>query len=222
MSAIYSDIHNNIEFDDTGLAPRIGLTYNWEKIGVFKFHYGRYYEFVGTGDYNNYARTNAFGQFRMSTAEHRQGAGVHDRLQRSSARLCARLQQGHEGGVQRRVHHLLRAGDPEEPGLRHDVHLPDDQHLLHGGRQRRLHERGVHRTGLPRLRHDLAADLVRRGRAALEVRLQGPPVQHQAELHRQVGHDGQLLPDVAEILQAGLRPDRSQAVRLLPLRATST
>ena len=68
MSAIYADIHNNIEFDDTGIAPRVGVTYNWEKVGVFKFHYGRYYEFVGTGDYNNYARTNAFGQYRMSTA----------------------------------------------------------------------------------------------------------------------------------------------------------
>ncbi len=68
MDAIYADMRNNIEFDDTSLAPRIGVTYNWEKVGVFKLHYGRYYEFVGTGDYNNYARTNAFGQYRMSTA----------------------------------------------------------------------------------------------------------------------------------------------------------
>jgi hypothetical protein len=68
MDAIYSDMRNNIEFDDTGLAPRLGLTYNWEKVGVFKFHFGRYYEFVGTGDYNNYSRTIAFGEYRMSTA----------------------------------------------------------------------------------------------------------------------------------------------------------
>jgi hypothetical protein len=68
MDAIYSDIHNNIEFDDSGLAPRVGLTYNWDKVGVFKFNFGRYYEFVGTGDYNNYARTIAFGQYRMSAA----------------------------------------------------------------------------------------------------------------------------------------------------------
>jgi hypothetical protein len=68
MSIIYADIHNNIEFDDAGFAPRIGFTYNAEKVGVFKFHFGRYYEFVGTGDYNNYARTNAFGQYRMSSA----------------------------------------------------------------------------------------------------------------------------------------------------------
>jgi hypothetical protein len=68
MDAIYADMRNNIEFDDTGLAPRLGITYNWEKVGVFKFHFGRYFEFVGTGDYNNYARTIAFGQYRMSAA----------------------------------------------------------------------------------------------------------------------------------------------------------
>jgi len=68
MDAIYADMRNNIEFDDSAFAPRVGVTYNWEKIGVFKFHYGRYYEFVGTGDYNNYSRTNAFGQYRMSAA----------------------------------------------------------------------------------------------------------------------------------------------------------
>jgi len=68
MDAIYSDMRNNIEFDDSGLAPRIGLTYNWDKVGVFKFHFGRYFEYVGTGDYNNYSRTNAFGEYRMSTA----------------------------------------------------------------------------------------------------------------------------------------------------------
>lgn len=65
MEVIYSEIRNNIEFDDSGLAPRFGLTYNWQKVGVFKFHFGRYYEFVGTGDYNNYSRTIAFGQYRM-------------------------------------------------------------------------------------------------------------------------------------------------------------
>jgi hypothetical protein len=68
MDAIYAGMRNNIEFDDSAFAPRVGVTYNWEKIGVFKFHYGRYYEFVGTGDYNNYSRTIAFGQYRMSAA----------------------------------------------------------------------------------------------------------------------------------------------------------
>jgi len=66
MDAIYADMRNNIEFDDAGFAPRLGLTYNWENVGVFKFNFGRYFEFVGTGDYNNYARTIAFGQYRMS------------------------------------------------------------------------------------------------------------------------------------------------------------
>lgn len=73
MDAIYFDMRNNIEFDDSGLAPRLGLTYNWDKVGVFKFHFGRYYEFVGTGDYNNYSRTIAFGEYRMSTANIGQG-----------------------------------------------------------------------------------------------------------------------------------------------------
>lgn len=68
MDAIYPKMRENIEFDDSGFAPRLGITYNWEKVGVFKFHFGRYYEFVGTGDYNNYARTIAFGEYRMSTA----------------------------------------------------------------------------------------------------------------------------------------------------------
>jgi len=68
MDAIYPDMRNNFEFDDSGLAPRVGITYNWEKVGVFKFNFGRYFEFVGTGDYNNYARTIAFGEYRMSTA----------------------------------------------------------------------------------------------------------------------------------------------------------
>ncbi len=68
MDAIYSKIRDNIEFNDSGFAPRVGITYNWDKIGVFKFHFGRYHEFVGTGDYNNYARTNAFGEYRMSAA----------------------------------------------------------------------------------------------------------------------------------------------------------
>ena len=65
---IYSGMRDNIEFDDSGLAPRAGLTYNWENVGVFKFHFGRYFEYVGTGDYNNYARTIAFPEYRMSAA----------------------------------------------------------------------------------------------------------------------------------------------------------
>lgn len=68
MDAIYEGIRNNIEFDDSGFAPRLGVTYHWPKVGVFKFHYGRYFEYVGTGDYNNYARTMVFPEYRMSAA----------------------------------------------------------------------------------------------------------------------------------------------------------
>ncbi len=68
MDAIYEGMRDNIEFDDSGLAPRLGVTYNWPKIGVFKFHFGRYFEYVGTGDYNNYARNMVFPEYRMSTA----------------------------------------------------------------------------------------------------------------------------------------------------------
>lgn len=69
MDAIYADIRNNVEFDDSGIAPRLGLTYNVEQVGVFKFHFGRYFEYVGTGDYNNYARTIAFPEYRMDAAD---------------------------------------------------------------------------------------------------------------------------------------------------------
>jgi len=65
MEAIYPDIRNNIEFDDSGLAPRFGLTYNWKNVGVLKFHMGRYFEYVGAGDYNNYSRTITSNQYRM-------------------------------------------------------------------------------------------------------------------------------------------------------------
>jgi hypothetical protein len=69
MDEIYSGMRDNIEFDDSGFAPRLGLTYNWGGIGVFKFHFGRYFEYVGTGDYNNYATTMVFPEYRMATAD---------------------------------------------------------------------------------------------------------------------------------------------------------
>ena len=66
--AIYAGMRENVEFDDSGIAPRLGVTYNVENIGVFKFHFGRYFEYVGTGDYNNYARSITTDQYRMSSA----------------------------------------------------------------------------------------------------------------------------------------------------------
>lgn len=65
MDEIYEGMRNNVEFDDSGFAPRFGLAYNLKNIGTFKIHLGRYYEYVGTGDYNNYARTMVFAEYRM-------------------------------------------------------------------------------------------------------------------------------------------------------------
>jgi len=69
LLAVYSKMQENVEFDDSGIAPRLGLTYNWENVGVFKFHFGRYFEYVGTGDYNNYARTITTDQYRMDKSD---------------------------------------------------------------------------------------------------------------------------------------------------------
>jgi len=69
LEEIYPDIRNNIIFDDSGLAPRLGLTYNWRKVGILKFHYGRYFEYVGTGDYFEDARSMVTVQYRMPAAD---------------------------------------------------------------------------------------------------------------------------------------------------------
>ena len=74
LDEIYSGIRNNVEFDDSGLAPRLGLTYNLPQVGVFKFHFGRYFEYVGTGDYNNYARTMVFPEYRLAAGDIGAGA----------------------------------------------------------------------------------------------------------------------------------------------------
>ncbi len=69
LEEIYPGIRKNAEFDDSGLAPRFGLTYNIDKVGVFKLNFGRYFEYVGTGDYNNYARSCVFPEYRMAAAD---------------------------------------------------------------------------------------------------------------------------------------------------------
>jgi len=69
LLAVYPKMQENVEFDDSGITPRLGLTYNWENVGVLKFHFGRYFEYVGTGDYNNYARTITTDQYRMDSAD---------------------------------------------------------------------------------------------------------------------------------------------------------
>jgi hypothetical protein len=68
LDVIYSGIRSNVILEGTGLAPRLGLTYNWDKIGVFKLHFGRYYEYVGTGDYFEESRFMATVQYRMPAA----------------------------------------------------------------------------------------------------------------------------------------------------------
>lgn len=65
MEAIYHGIRDNIQFEDSAFAPRVGLTYNLKEVGVFKFHFGRYLEYVGTGDYNNPPTTNVIDQYRV-------------------------------------------------------------------------------------------------------------------------------------------------------------
>jgi len=69
MDAIYEGMRDNVEFDDSGFAPRLGFTYNLKNVGVFKLHFGRYFEYVGTGDYNNYAREMVQFEYRMDSAD---------------------------------------------------------------------------------------------------------------------------------------------------------
>ena len=64
-----SDQSGNKVVKDSKFSPRLGLTYNWDKIGVFKLHFGRYYEYVGTGDYFEESRFMATVQYRMATAD---------------------------------------------------------------------------------------------------------------------------------------------------------
>ncbi len=72
LLAIYPGMQENLEFEDGGIAPRLGLTYNWEDVGVFKFHLGRYFEYVGTA-FKNYARAATTDQYRMDRANIGQG-----------------------------------------------------------------------------------------------------------------------------------------------------
>jgi len=68
LLAIYPKIQENKEFEDGGISPRLGLTYNWKNVGVFKFHMGRYFEYVGTA-YKNYSRRAWTDQYRMDSAD---------------------------------------------------------------------------------------------------------------------------------------------------------
>lgn len=65
METISPTIRDDEEFNDSGLAPRFGLTYNLEKIGIFKFHFGRYFEHIGNG-YSYGPKILASTQYRVS------------------------------------------------------------------------------------------------------------------------------------------------------------
>ena len=73
-----------------GLAPRVGITYNWDKVGVFKFHFGRYLRVRRDGRLQQLRPDERLRPVPDERGEHRQGPGVHDGLQRSAARLRAR------------------------------------------------------------------------------------------------------------------------------------
>ena len=219
LEAIYSGIRSNVILEGTGLAPRFGLTYNWDKVGVFKLHYGRYLRIRRHRRLLRRIPVHGHRPIPDAHGRHRPRPRGHDALFRSGRPPERRLQQGPEAGVQRRVRPLLRAGAPLEPRLRDDLHLPPDLPVQYGRGQRRLQGRGLRRPPLPRLRRDPDENLVRRRRPALEVRLQGAPLQPQAELQRQMGLHGQLFADVAELLPARLGHLRPQAVRLREARA---
>lgn len=72
MDAIYPKMRENVEFEDSGLAPRLGLTYNVPEIGVFKLNFGKYFEYVGW-NYHNYSTTIAFNTYRMDPADFGKG-----------------------------------------------------------------------------------------------------------------------------------------------------
>lgn len=69
MPSFLDEVHPHIrdirEFEDTGFAPRMGFSYDAGKYGVFRSSFGKYYEFVGTGDYNNYPVAIAFYTYRV-------------------------------------------------------------------------------------------------------------------------------------------------------------
>lgn len=59
------NIRKNVEFDDNRFAPRLGFAYSMGPRGVIRGNYGRYQEFVGTGDYNNYPNAIGFNTWRV-------------------------------------------------------------------------------------------------------------------------------------------------------------
>lgn len=67
------NILNNIEFSDSRLVPRIGVSYSLGSQGVVRANFGQYIEFVGTGDDNNYPNANAFNSLRIRPEDYGKG-----------------------------------------------------------------------------------------------------------------------------------------------------
>lgn len=72
MLAISPNMLENVMMDDSGLAPRFGLTYNMKNIGVFKLSWGKYFEQVG-GSGGQYPVEIAFNTYRTDPADFGKG-----------------------------------------------------------------------------------------------------------------------------------------------------
>jgi hypothetical protein len=67
------NIRDDVEFDDAGLAPRLGAAYDLGTQGVVRLSAGRYFERIGAGDINNYPRGQAFNVYRVPNAQFGRG-----------------------------------------------------------------------------------------------------------------------------------------------------
>lgn len=73
LEEINPSIRENLEFQDSGFSPRIGFAYDMAKNGVLRGSFGKFYEYIGTGDYNNYARNITQDRWRMSPEDFGRG-----------------------------------------------------------------------------------------------------------------------------------------------------
>jgi Carboxypeptidase regulatory-like domain/TonB dependent receptor-like, beta-barrel len=63
------NIRDDVEFDDSGFAPRFGIAYDFGEHGVLRGSAGRFFERVGTGDYNNYPAGQGFATYRVPVSQ---------------------------------------------------------------------------------------------------------------------------------------------------------
>ena len=73
LEEVYPYIRENMEFQDSGFSPRVGFAYDMGNNGVIRGSFGKFYEFVGTGDYNNYARELTTDRWRIRPEDFGQG-----------------------------------------------------------------------------------------------------------------------------------------------------